>query len=275
MRAGVAVRRIRHDASTAPAPSAARESSAGCRTRGRRYRRHRLSRSAEYGGWRRRRRTAPRSAGESNPPEQRLGHPRRRRIEIIARAREGQHMNWPGWRCARRAPGGGSARGSGSSSGRPNCGTLTGAAPHCGGSWRHWQPRPNSGLRGLLAIRAGRKAAWSQTASRQPDGVGRPGRVILHGKKREHGPDPGNSDLGRPRYIPATAQDGLFAACNHGMQLQLDAMPFFVFVYCARRTWVLTRGMTSRARQAASGGAAVEARWMTAFLSSLARASPR
>ena len=106
MRAGVAVRRICHDASAALRHRAAGQEidTRGAEpARGDIGRDHRVAVPAEYGGH-----SAvaaarlPYRAAKVDVPEQRLGHPRRRRIEILARALEGRHMNWPGWRCARR-----------------------------------------------------------------------------------------------------------------------------------------------------------------------------
>jgi hypothetical protein len=45
----------------------------------------------------------PYLAAKADVPKQCLGHPGQRGIEVIPRALEGRHMNWPGSRCARGA----------------------------------------------------------------------------------------------------------------------------------------------------------------------------
>jgi hypothetical protein len=93
------------------------------------------------------------------------------------------------------------------------------SAPRSSGSWRVF-PRE---FRVLWQSTARFCAARSTVpaASRRCIWVGRPGRVILHGKKREHGPDSGDSDPGRPGYVPGTARTaGLLRAimaCNYNL----------------------------------------------------------
>src|ERR1700761_1912547 len=53
-----------------------------------------------------------------------------------------------------------------------------------------------------------------------PFWVRRPIRAKAYGKKREHGPD--SSDSGSDRVLPAGQRPNI--ACNHRVQLELDAM---------------------------------------------------
>ena len=68
------------------------------------------------------------------------------------------------------------------------------------------------------------------------------------------------------------ARHGLAVYCVQSWRATVicTRYPGIEAAYCTQQTGVLTRGMTSRAIQTASGGAAVEPGWMTSFLSSLA-----
>jgi hypothetical protein len=50
--------------------------------------------------------------------------------------------------------------------------------------------------------------SWMIADGLWTDRVGRPIRVKLHGKNREHGPDSGDSGLTRGGYVLSTAQGG-------------------------------------------------------------------
>ena len=100
MRAGIAVRRIGHETSAALWH---RVTSKEVHTRGAEPAVRDIGRDnlvavpAEYGGHGAvAAARLPYLAAKADVPEQRLGHPGRRRVEVIAHTLEGRHMNWPG-----------------------------------------------------------------------------------------------------------------------------------------------------------------------------------